>query len=172
MCQKGLERALQPQCPPAVPLPGCSPSRNQKLELGNKLSSSGNPADTFHPGRFITQCLQSFFLLTNQKSVHRFSKSCPTPKTYNLCHHSPCFALLPPVTVERNMSPPFQHQKHLLDHSWCGYGLDKTQRGSKDTKSSLKMRQDQQSEGTKGFICNEITGIGPLDMSLKAQPLI
>lgn len=62
------------------------------------------------------------------------------------------------------MSPFSQHQKHLQVRVWTG----------QDTKGtfSFKMGQDQQAEGTKGFICNEITGIGPLEMSLEAQPLI
>lgn len=139
----GSGQALQPLCFPAVPLPGWSPSRNQKLELGNKFSSTGNPADAFHPERFLIQCPQS----RQTKSQNRDFPSPVLPQKHTACQGWPSFPSLCSSTsshCERNTSPSLQHQKHLQDRSWCGYGLDRTQRGCPPSKWDKTSSQKEQ----------------------------
>lgn len=84
-------------------------------------------------------------------------------------HHCPYSALLPPVIVGRNMSPFFQHQKHLQDHSSCGDGLDKTQRGCSPSKwdqtSSQKEQRDLFAMKSLGWPLGDVPGSPTSDLS-------
>lgn len=166
---EGSGEALQPQC-----LSCCASSRwvpqNPEETRSWSLGTSSAPVET-QLILFIQRDLSSSASKANKSGVRREIFQVPSyPKSIQFVPGMTIIALCSSTSTERGeehksiFPAPKAPSGSFLLWVWAG----------QDTKGmlSFNMGQDQQSEGTKGFICNEITGTGPLEMSLEAQPLI